>query len=487
MKFNENDVIQFIKYDLPTTIMPPGQCIIKCYLFFNSFRETRNDEKSIEQIISDYYLIWESTIEYLYKKYLPNIEFTDSIDIEFTPFTYFVASTNTINFVEVMNFSDEDINYLNELFKIYESKYKNITLSNNISENANKMFSIVIFPPIMQLNTFYKLAYTHNSNYFKTLYETFSNQTVELPPYETNIGLFFGSHFLSQRTYERVGKLDGLLACKELESIRDKLLNVANECSESTKVDIHAICPECGERHNDIRVEKDAIFFAHVSSSHSNLLVPIGFNYFEDYIEDITEAISRLFLTTPDILNSVKDAKCIILVEGATEESSIPLLALKYNKPLASMKIHVWNSTSKQQVVADFRKIKDNLHEIKICVLLDSDAKKEKDDLERMIQGKKDKYSLFFIDKGTFEDLIPIEYIIGAFNDLYKLDKPIKVEDLDQNKEILGQLERKLFESCSGNLDKVKFIKKAVEQISQDKIPQLIKDLVDDAYKLVGK
>ncbi|WP_407306372.1 TOPRIM nucleotidyl transferase/hydrolase domain-containing protein [Desulfosporosinus sp. SB140] len=441
----------------------------------------------IEKKINAYHYTWYNSIASMYQKYLPNINYENSIGVEFTPFTYFVVSNNIIDFVEVMRLSPNDIEFLNNLYYTYKLKYPNIGRLVSAENFADFMINIVLFPPIMQLYTFYRLAYELHANYMKTLLETFSNIIIEQPPYRTNIGLFYGYHFISQRTYERIGKRHGLLACKELESIRDDLINIDKKCSDAVTLDSTVICPECGMQHDNFTIGKDAIFFTHLTSLYPELLISIGFRYFDDYVRDIEEAITRIIKETPEMLNTVKDAKCIILVEGATEEVAIPQLALKYDRPLAPMKIHVWNSTSKQQVLADFRKIKDNLHDVKICALLDSDANKERIDLERMIKGKKDRYSLKFIEKGTFEDLIPIDYAIKAFNELYNLDKPVKLEDIDQNKEILGQFDRILRNAYAGKLDKVKFIKKAIAYIQKDEIPQLIQELIDDAYKLIGE
>jgi hypothetical protein len=477
--FDEEDIIIFIQN---ITLFDWESCSLK---FFITVIENLNlKEHSIQEKMDAYYKVWNNTLRNLYEKYLPNKKYNEHIGIEFTPFTFYLSTISNVDFVKTLNLIEDDTIILKTKLEEKIALYQNLNVSN--VDKANLMLGIMLFPPISKINMLYEKTYKLYSEYTKKIFGIVTNQTIEIPPYQTNFGMKFAHVFFSQDTYIKYGKMDGLISDKNLNLIQDRLIKIKEECANEKKLDNKTICSHCGQIHNII-VKKDDIFYAHLVCLHPDLLIPIGFNYYDDYLEDISNEFQKIIEQLPESINEVRDAKCIILVEGATEELAIPAMAIKYGKPLANRKIHVWNSKSKQKVNMDFMKIKDNLPDVKIVALIDSDAKKEKDELERLTKGKRNKYSYKYIDEGTFEDLIPLNVSLAAINELYDLQPPLQLCDIDNSKAVVKQFEKLLNNLHAGNFDKVKFINKVISLMRPDEVPSLIKELIDDAYDFTEK
>jgi hypothetical protein len=120
-----------------------------------------------------------------------------------------------------------------------------------------------------------------------------------------------------------------------------------------------------------------------------------------------------------------------------------------------------------------------------VC-LLDADAQKEKEDIQRIIKDHQDKYRLVFIEKGTFEDLFDIDESIEILNEMYPEGDLITIEDFDQSKDFLPNVQRFLFIKKKAKFDKVLFAKKISLKMNIEKLPKEIAEIfkiVDDFTK----
>lgn len=337
----------------------------------------------------------------------------------------------------------------------------------------------------MQLYNFYGAAYKQHAEATKILIETVGGKELDTTPFETNFALHFSNKFISQSTYEALGGIDGLIVSKKMGIISDKLQEIKDSCFfESVPISINAICQECGQKHEKIEISQDVVCYARILYDHREIHKYIGFCFYEEYQNDISQALLSIIVNLPEGINYIKNIKCVILVEGQTEEIAIPALAVKYGKPLATKRIHVMNSQSKQKVLSDFKKLRDNFPELKICAIVDSDAKKEKMEFEKANAGQRNKFSFKYISKGTFEDLIPLHIALDALNLLYPIQNPITANDINNKKEFIHQIDKILWDRSNSKLDKIKFIKEAVRLMQGNDIPDLIKELIDDAYNL---
>jgi hypothetical protein len=89
---------------------------------------------------------------------------------------------------------------------------------------------------------------------------------------------------------------------------------------------------------------------------------------------------------------------------------------------------------------------------------------------------------MLYITKGTFEDLIPLPIMVQALNKLYPTEG--SVSDFNDEHDILDQMVKIIWTKSKSSLNKVKFIREAVRLMSEEDVPKLIRELVDDAYKL---
>ncbi|MBS1596067.1 MAG: hypothetical protein JST90_17275 [Bacteroidetes bacterium] len=173
----------------------------------------------------------------------------------------------------------------------------------------------------------------------------------------------------------------------------------------------------------------------------------------------------------------------MILVEGESEEISLPILGFRKRFILSQRKIQVYNSKSKQKLKEDFFSLKAKYPSLKIVCILDDDAVTEKNDIERVIEGHKDQYNLVFIPKGTFEDLFDLPSSIVILNELYPEGDEIVLADFDMAKTFLKNIKSILYTKKKATFDKVAFARRMAFQMDIEKLPpeiQAIFDLVKD-------
>jgi hypothetical protein len=439
---------------------------------------------SLKQMVYTYQNVWNNTLMHLYAKYLPHyIIHQNEVGFEVTPFTVSLVSNSLEIFYENFSLSEDDIEYAKCTFASFKLDKRFIPVEDkNI---INLTLGIMTFPPLMQLYKFYKYAYIQHAEASKVLLETVQNYDIDTLPFKTNIGLHFSNMFISQSTYDALGGIDGLIESDKLITVVDKLREIKNASSiNSAFINANTICPHCGQKHDGIHVPQNAICYSHIISEYPELHKYIGFAYYDEYQNDIIELLLKIIDEIPKGINDIPTIKCIILVEGETEEIAIPAMAVIYGRPLAVKNIHVMNSGSKQKVLSDFRKLSKHFPKLKICIILDSDATREKIEIEKAIAGHRDRYSFKYITKGTFEDLIPKQIALDVLKTLYSINNSISQSDIDDKKGFIHQIEKLLWDKSKSKFDKIEFIKASVRIMQDNDVPDLIKELIDDAYNL---
>lgn len=120
----------------------------------------------------------------------------------------------------------------------------------------------------------------------------------------------------------------------------------------------------------------------------------------------------------------------IIIAEGITEEILLPTFAKLLNYDFDENGIELIAAGGKNQVAKDYIKLKDALN-IPIVILLDADAKT----IAETISDKLREFDkLILIEKGEFEDILPLNLISKAIN--YKFTNFFKIEDNEFNLEV---------------------------------------------------
>lgn len=457
--------------------------VISIQFFMSCISELKIENTSLEEKIENYHKLWQNTINSMYAQEMPGQKNRYAVDIEWTPYTIFVAENSNVNLNELFNLSNEDKKFCEN---VYDKFNVGGELISNYDDKINFILCMLVMPPLLSIGEFYARAYDEHITKAKSILSVVQNNIVNMPQYKCNLGLGLATNFLNQEIYLKYGGMSGLIENPLFIQVREQLIEIQEECGISKKLPKKGICPYCGKAH-DIIIEKNDIFFAHLMLLHKDVQAKLVFNIMDEYREMYITTYLDAMLDGVNDLNHVENPKCYILVEGDTEEKAIPYMAIKYRKPLAYRGIKVWNSRTKEKVFMDFEKMIKNNPDAKICVLLDGDAKKQIEDIKRMIKERKDKYSLYYIENGTFEDVIDKEVAVKALNLIYG-ENTFHRNDFDESKSFIKQVEKKIHTNSSlGKFDKIKFIETVMRLTDSNNVPDIIKDIIDDCYKLVGQ
>jgi len=471
------DVIKRVFHDM--TVFQHEEILLKLFKLCTNDQE----DKSLKEKVELYHSSWGYTLLDLYKTHLPHEVPTEiQIKFELTPFTHFFASELAEDITNEFNLKNEDLIYIEDLYDSIELEEQLLPSKDDFT---NYILQIMLFPPLIQLNDFFSKSYRWQAQSAKSLLNTVNFNDVEMPKYEINFALYLATSFISQETYKAMGLMDGLINLPELAPMAVELEKLKNSIPNTMPIDKEFICPHCGIPHGDVSLNHNDVFYAHLTKAHMDLHVQVGFYLYKQFRQGISIRLNDIFQNSTLTINTVKNSKCIILVEGSSEEAALPVMAIRIGKPLASRNILVMNCKSKQKVLENFKLFRNNFPNVKICVLLDSDAEKEKREIEKMIEGSLDRFSLSFIPKGEFEDLVPLPIVAQALNELYPTGGNVSASNFDENRGIIGQINYVLH-SFNSKLDKVRFNKKASELMHADEVPDLIRNLINEAYKLCG-
>lgn len=312
------------------------------------------------------------------------------------------------------------------------------------------------------------------------LHKIFSQGTANIPAIKVIEPYHRSVFHISHKVFEKYG-LDEMEKMEDLASFRNEITEIRRKSNlYKDKFKGTIVCSCCGSvQETTVPVE---VLNYKLLLEYSELSRNVGFILFEDIKREYYHSLGEKFSYIIKNLNPSASSKLLILVEGASEEVGLPILAFKRRIMLAERSIMVYNSQSKEQVLRDFKAFKNKYKDIKMFVLHDSDAKKEKAELERVIN--KHKYDLCYLEKGTWEDLFPLDKSIQILNELYTEGDEILQTDFDVEKEFTKQVGKILYEKEKPTFDKGAFSEKICWGLDSSEIPNQITILFDLAEKL---
>lgn len=166
----------------------------------------------------------------------------------------------------------------------------------------------------------------------------------------------------------------------------------------------------------------------------------------------------------------------IVIVEGITEEILLPKFAKLMGLDFDKAGVLLISAGGKNQVVKLFYKLVEDL-KLPIFILLDKDAKDNTLELKHKLR-EFDKIHL--IEKGEFEDILPLNLIKRAVNSHFKNLHLIKLDDLRQEVTMVKNLEN-IFKQ-KGEFKKAEFAQLVGENIKSEKdltpeIEMILKDI----------
>ena len=453
-----------------------------------------------------YRKIWQGVLEMLYETYLPNIQYKFEWKMEITPYTLMVCELTKKDFVSleiemqknILHISDEQIEFdFAKLLKTIgadkigfenglKDKLPEKFLPKTKTEELSLLFRFMNFPPLSELANFVELYNQNLKQQFNNLAIAFSAlEKTKISPVNMEESLHYSYFHISHTTFKKYG-IDTFLNHPYLLSHKSEIEHIQQiALANKDLFKDNCICPCCG-RTQEIQLSEEILQYK-LLLENQYLCRKIGMLYMDDFIEDYRNNFTERFHSFFPNINKVDNPQCLILVEGESEEIAIPLLAFRKRYVLSMQGIQVYNSQSKEKLANDFRNFKKKYPKRKMICLLDSDAVKERDDIQRIIKNNQNKYKLVFIEKGTFEDIFDIKSSVQVLNEMYPEGTPIELTDFDLTKDFLTNMNKVIHEKKKAKFDKVQFARNISFKIDIDKCPKQINEIIDTAKLFMGK
>ncbi len=453
-----------------------------------------------------YRLLWRGILETLYDKFLPLFDYTFKWEIEITPYTMMLCelSKENVNTQEIetqkkiMQWTDDDIEQkfdsilTKEIFEKLGIKggldyYLPVQLIPKMKKDQMILFMrLMNFPPLGELKLFLSRFNQHLREQVSKLSISFSiNDERQVPKFNASEPLHYSWFHIDHTTFKKYG-LDGFKKNPLLVEFKQDIETIHQLANNSKdKFSEELICPCCGQI-GEFAIPEDYLQYKYLLENQI-LCKNIGLIYLNDFIGDFEISLNDRYYSFIPNLNNVNNPDCLILVEGDSEESSIPILAFRKRFILSKHHIHVYNSKSKERLFNDFLGIKQKYPDRKMICLLDSDAVKERDDIQRIINDHKDLYRLVFINKGTLEDIFDLNISIQILNEMYPDGELITIDDFQLGKNFLSNIKQIMFQKKKATFDKVLFAKKISMKIDIDKLPNEIEELLSIANDFTRK
>ncbi len=150
----------------------------------------------------------------------------------------------------------------------------------------------------------------------------------------------------------------------------------------------------------------------------------------------------------------------VVIAEGITEETLLPVFAKKCDFDFNKMGIQICSAGGKNQVVKLFYTLSEQL-KIPIFVLLDNDAK---ENFEQIKPKLRDFDKIHLLNGGEFEDILPKSLILRTLNDHFVNLNSIEEAEFKEDRMVL-------------NLEEI-FKKKGFHEFKKAEFAQLVKSQV---------
>ena len=167
----------------------------------------------------------------------------------------------------------------------------------------------------------------------------------------------------------------------------------------------------------------------------------------------------------------------IVLVEGVTEETLLPVFAKLCGVDFDKKGIQIISAGGKNQVVKLYYYY-SQIIKIPIYILLDADGLENAEQIKKKLR-KQDKIHL--ISCGEFEDILPKSLIIKTLNSLFKNFSKIQCSDFVKDVPMVKQLEEIFKEKGTHEFKKAEFAKLLSNKIScKSDLPKEIENILSE-------
>ncbi|MBQ6516724.1 hypothetical protein IJI31_06045 [bacterium] len=167
----------------------------------------------------------------------------------------------------------------------------------------------------------------------------------------------------------------------------------------------------------------------------------------------------------------------LLLVEGITEETLLPVFSKLYGIDFDKKGIQLVSAGGKNQVVKLYYQYSEMI-KIPIYVLLDADGVENAEQIRKKLRPQ-DKIHL--VSCGEFEDILPKTLIVKTLNSLFKNFSKIQSSDFVKNLPMVKQLEELFKEKWTQEFKKAEFAKLVSQKVScKSDIPKEIETILSE-------
>ena len=167
----------------------------------------------------------------------------------------------------------------------------------------------------------------------------------------------------------------------------------------------------------------------------------------------------------------------LLLVEGITEETLLPVFSKLYGVDFDKQGIQIVSAGGKNQVVKLYYYY-SQIIKIPIYILLDADGVENAEQIRKKLRPI-DKIHL--VSCGEFEDILPKTLIVKTLNSLFKNFSKIQSSDFVKNLPMVKQLEELFKEKWTSEFKKAEFAKLISRKVScKSDIPKEIEAILSE-------
>ena len=243
----------------------------------------------------------------------------------------------------------------------------------------------------------------------------------------------------------------------------------------------------CSPKENDLKINKKLFDYENKIfnlNDEINILLDNKINYNQaiELIDD-NSVINLRWLKSLSCNKNLREelslrfpVELVVIAEGITEETLLPVFAKKCNFDFNKNGIQICSAGGKNQVVKLFYTLSEQL-KIPIFVLLDNDAKENFEQIKPRLRSF-DKIHL--LNGGEFEDILPKSLILRTLNDHFINLNSIDESEFKEDRMVLN-LEEIFKKKGFHEFKKAEFAQLIKAQVSLDEdISPEIKDIIKE-------
>lgn len=449
--------------------------------------------------------IWDRALANLYKYFLPNLEPPPPLEgIEITPYTVMLCRLVPRPFdgQEIYKTFHKDLKLDFLQFEIAPEKaFREANLQiclledlppnirpNDIFDRLGLFVRLMNFPPLTALNEFFDSVFRQLSASIGLL-----RSFILKPEYpDIEIALRGPLHYTKNPFTPDLLKtisLSELASNAYLQEHESELIRLANQAATlSLRIEGTSVCSSCGDDAQGFEAPLQLKEW-YLISQNTRIFNKVAFIFLDDMQKRFLAQESERLISVIWGITKPEKTRGFILVEGKSDVNVCRILAWKLRLPFHSIGITIVDCEGKNSMADKFLQLKKIYPKLPIVCVLDKDGESEREAIERMIRGQRNKYAYYLISQGTIEDTFPIKYCVQALNIIYpdpENNNEIELADFDPDRDFIENADKVLLEKRQIRFDnKVAFGKWVALLTPGDEMPLVLREAILKAVSLI--